>query len=58
MEVVLKRSGEQILEQLDAANETLESSKFFGMSYEEGVKDAIEWMIGHNDHPPMENYDN
>ena len=28
-----------------------EGSKFPGMSYEEGVKYAIEWMHGEGDHP-------
>jgi len=29
-------------------------SKFPGMSYEEGVRAALEWVLGHCDESPME----
>lgn len=31
-----------------------EESNLFGMSYEDGVKAALEWVIGDVDEPPVE----
>lgn len=51
----LIRTDKEIDEQLDLANEGINNgSKFHGMSYEEGVKNAIEWMRGDVNEKPMD----
>lgn len=35
-------------------NSEAEGSKFPGMSYEQGVKAGIEWLVGDSDQNPME----
>lgn len=46
----------EILEELSQADDVLDSgeSKFFGMTYEEGVKAALEWVLGYTNDRPME----
>lgn len=51
----LKRTTKEIDEQLNLTWEwEEEGSRFPGMSYEEGVRNAISWLIGDYDDPPME----
>ena len=46
-----------ICEQIDKANERINSGNTDGFrSYEDGVKDALEWIIG-NANPPMNDDD-
>lgn len=48
-------SSNDIDEQLNLANEGFESgTKFPGMSYEEGVKAALEWITGVTVIKPMD----
>jgi hypothetical protein len=50
-----KRTNNEINEQLNlAADGVDQGSKFPGMSYEQGVENAINWLIGNDDSPPME----
>jgi len=52
---MIERTQEEIDDVLngciDAENE---GSKFPGMSYEEGIKYAIEWILGESDVHPLE----
>lgn len=51
----MNRSEEEINDQLCAAVEAMDQgSKYPGMSYEEGVKYALEWVLGYSDEKPME----
>lgn len=51
----LKRTNKEINEQLDRATEGInEGTKFHGMSYEDGVRAAIDWMLGNVEEKPME----
>lgn len=45
--------------QLNLASESMEkgSSRWPGMSYEQGVDAAIRWMMGESDEAPMEEDD-
>lgn len=51
-----ERTQEEIHRQVELANEQIDqnTSKYFGMTYEEGVRDALEWMTGELDEKPME----
>lgn len=51
-----KPTQEQIDEQLNLAAEAVDEgqSKWPGMTYEQGVDNAIRWMTGESDQPPME----
>lgn len=46
---------EEIEEQLNLCYEQIDSgkSKYFGMTFEEGVAEAIRWMQGDTEDPPM-----
>jgi hypothetical protein len=46
------RSKKEIYEQIDRATET--DGKNFGMTYEEGVKEALSWVLGDTEDPPIE----
>jgi len=49
------RTTEEIEDQIELAVEGIEhGSKFRGMSYEDGVKYALEWVTGQSDDKPME----
>ena len=49
-----KPSQKQIDDALNKASEGIdEGTKWPGMSYEEGVKAGIEWVLGYNDDDPM-----
>lgn len=50
------RSRVVVQGQIDAAAEIIAEgrSKYFGLTYEEGVRCALEWVIGDSDDLPME----
>ena len=50
----IKRTKEEIDEQVNRAHETAEDSRYFGMTFEQGVIAAIEWILGETDELPME----
>lgn len=52
----LKRTEDEVWEQVNQAEEqTLQGgTKWSGMTYEQGVANAIRWMTGDDDTPPME----
>jgi len=51
----IERTEKEIYDQIDLANAALdEGGKFPGMSYEDGVKIALEWATGNSDDKPME----
>jgi hypothetical protein len=47
----MKRTEQEIREQIDMAS--IDESIFFRMTYEEGVKAALEWVLGYTDIEPM-----
>jgi len=48
------KTKEEIYKQIDKAMEAInEGGKFNGMSYEDGVKYALEWVCGDSDEEPM-----
>lgn len=52
----MDRTKEEIYEQIDKASERIENGETYsGMTYEEGIKDALEWITGDvGDDPPLE----
>lgn len=52
----IKKTPEEINDLLNACveSEATEKSKFPGMSYEEGVKYALEWVLGISDVHPLQ----
>jgi hypothetical protein len=49
------RSEKEIDEVMNKAAEAMDNgSKFFGMSYEDGVRETIEWLRGDSEESPME----
>jgi len=49
------RSSSEIFEQIDRTFSAIESGTSYpGMSYEEGVRAALEWVSGDSDELPME----
>jgi len=51
----VKRSQEEIDDVLNKAADGMDmGSKWPGMSYEEGVHNAINWLLGYHDENPME----
>lgn len=53
MEIV--RTQREINEQLDLAHKySEEGSKYFGLSYEEGLIAMYDWLVGNTDDLPME----
>jgi hypothetical protein len=55
METV-QRSDDEINEVLNKADDVLETgrSRYPGMTYEEGVANAIRWLLGHHEDNPIE----
>ena len=50
----LSRSEEEINEQLNKASDGMDNgSKYPGMSFEEGVSEAIRWIIGDLEDAPF-----
>ena len=53
--MIIIREQAEIDEQLNKASETLdEGSKFFGMSYEEGILAMFDWLVGNREDAPMD----
>ncbi len=48
--MIIKRSEEELHEVVDAC----ENSDLSGMTYEEGVKATIAWIVGDSDETPVE----
>lgn len=51
----IHRSDEEIDKQLNLANELVDEGRtqYKGMTYEEGVRDAINWLMGTQDDVPI-----
>lgn len=48
------KSPDEIADMVQKANESQEEgSSLFGMSYEDGVIAALDWIDGHTDDPPI-----
>ena len=54
------RTEQEIFELLDQCNDAvnISTSVYPGMSYEQGVKAAIEWIIGDTDEHPINEKNN
>lgn len=51
----MKPTEKEMHEQIDLANEGIENgSKFSGMTFEDGVKMALEWAMGDSKQKPMD----
>jgi hypothetical protein len=51
----MKRTDDEIYEQIDKAQKGMNiGSKWPGMSYEEGVRAALDWVLGDAEEAPME----
>ena len=51
----MKPTEAEMHEQIDAANDAIEQGgKFLGMTYEDGVKTALEWVMEETTTKPME----
>ncbi len=52
---VIKRTEEEIDEEINNASDQIEQggTKWFGMTYEQGVDAALRWVLGHTDDKPM-----
>ena len=48
------KSEQQIEEEVTKTFPSLERSKFPGMTYEEGVMAALDWVLGVSEESPME----
>ena len=47
-------SEDEIEDQISAADTTMDTGSVYpGMTYEQGVSDALGWGIGEEDDPPM-----
>lgn len=52
--LIIVRVEKQIEEQIQKAEDTQHSSKYPGMSYEQGVIAMYEWLTGETDDLPLE----
>lgn len=51
---MVTKTDNEIYDQIDKANEKINSGDTDGFrSYEDGIKDALEWIMG-NGNPPMD----
>jgi hypothetical protein len=53
----MNRTQDEIEDQLNKASESLEENpggRWPGMSYEDGVKNTLYWILGESDDLPME----
>lgn len=51
---MITKTDDEIYEQIDKANEKINSGETDGLrSYEDGIKDALEWIMGVGN-PPMD----
>jgi hypothetical protein len=49
------KTDREIYDQIDKANERINSGETDGfMTYEDGIKDALEWIMGNRKTPPMD----
>lgn len=48
----IERTHEEITEQIHLAME--EDGRWHGMTYEQGVRAALEWIIDEDEDPPMQ----
>ena len=49
------KTRKEVDEQIDKAQQAIESGEgYHGMGYEEGVKAALEWVMGDIDEEPIE----
>lgn len=49
------KTEKEIYKQIDAASDLInEGGKYFGMTYEDGVKSALEWVVGDMNELPIE----
>lgn len=45
----------EMYDEIDRANEAIDNGgKFNGMSYEDGIKEALEWVMGNTLDKPMD----
>lgn len=53
--MIIVRTKEEIDEQLNLAQENIDSgeSPYFGMTYEQGIVEMFDWLVGNNDVTPM-----
>lgn len=54
--MALDRSDDEIEEQISRASDSVArgSTRWPGMTYEQGVDAALRWVLGENDEAPME----
>lgn len=52
--MIVRRTREEIEKVLGEAGETQLSSRWPGMSYEQGVVATIDWLLGDEENSPME----
>jgi hypothetical protein len=52
----IEKTEDEILAVLDKAVEsyTKERNRYFGMTYQEGIIRALDWILGRADNPPLE----
>ena len=51
------KTKQEIHQMIDKANDLLDSDNYSGMSYQDGVKEALEWVLGYCD-APLEDEEN
>lgn len=51
----IERTEEEIIEVLNECSDAEENGSLYpGMSYEQGVKNALEWALGYTDFHPLD----
>ncbi len=51
---MITRTEKEICDQIDKASEKIEKGETFGsMTYEDGIRDALNWIMGYGN-PPMD----
>lgn len=48
------KTEDEIQEMADKATEAAQEPKFVGMSYEDGVRTALDWVLGKVEDSPLE----
>jgi hypothetical protein len=56
MDKVGERTYDEVNKQIDKASEIARTvgTRYASMSYEEGVRDALLWVLGDDEDPPIE----
>ena len=55
---VMEPEKSEVEDQIDKAEKTAHTrSRWPGMSYEQGVSQALRWVLGETDEPPMDGDD-